>query len=335
MAFGSFTQSRRRGVFLLFRFCPRGINYMKHIGYYLNEISRKTNVCYELSNEERTALQKCLLNMYIDIQAVCDKNNLCLIVSGGNALGAVRHHGFIPWDDDLDLMMPREDFKKFIDQFENELADKYYLSAQGINSDIKGPYAQVIKKNTLVLSIGTDTKPDKMNGIGIDILPIDNCPDNKIIRFIKGVFIDVFHIIANSVVLYRDKTGFFRKTFSLTPEAKFYYIVRCIIGFPFSFMSVKFLFDLYDKFSADNGGKKYCTIARGRNNYLGEMHPRDVFFPPKQMLFEGIQVNVPNKVDVYLKKLYGNYMQIPPPEKRERHFFTAFSLDTTKTESNV
>ena len=65
--------------------------------------------------------------MFVDIKRICDKHNLILMLSGGSALGAVRHKGFIPWDDDIDLMMPRDDYDKFIDLFEEELGEKYYL----------------------------------------------------------------------------------------------------------------------------------------------------------------------------------------------------------------
>ncbi|MDR0348290.1 MAG: LicD family protein [Tannerella sp.] len=299
------------------------------MGYYLNEVARKTNVCYELSDAERLALQKCLLGIYRDIKVACDKYNLCCMFSGGSALGAVRHQGFIPWDDDLDLIMPRSDFNKFLRIFENELADKYILSAQGINSNVNGPWAQVIKKNTQLLSVNSDSA-NKAKGVSVDVLPIDCCPDNIFFRILTGCLLDFIHIIANSIVVYKDETGFYKKTFSLAPNSKIHYIIRYIIGFLFSFLSYKFLFDLYDKLCSRSNGKKYCTIARGRNDYLGEIHPRDVFFPPKQMMFEGLQVNVPNKIDTYLKKLYGDYMEIPPPEKRERHFFIAFSLDTER-----
>jgi lipopolysaccharide cholinephosphotransferase len=81
-----------------------------------------------------------------------------------------------------------------------------------------------------------------------------------------------------------------------------------------------------------SGGResRYCTIPTGRKSYNGEALPKDVFFPPVQALFEGITVHIPRSAGTYLQNLYGDYMQIPPPEKRERHFYTAFSLDTAK-----
>jgi lipopolysaccharide cholinephosphotransferase len=74
---------------------------------------------------------------------------------------------------------------------------------------------------------------------------------------------------------------------------------------------------------------KYCTIPTGRRYYRGEIHLKSTFFPPVEASFEGIKVYLPHNVDAYLTRLYGDYMQIPPVEKRERHFYTKFSLNIT------
>jgi lipopolysaccharide cholinephosphotransferase len=111
-------------------------------------------------------------------------------------------------------------------------------------------------------------------------------------------------------------------------KTKLYYYFRLTLGKVFSVFPRKYLYDKYDKFVSYRHETKYCSIPTGRKQYRGEIHKRDVFFPVKKSLFEGITVNIPNNVDVYLKGLYGdNYMQIPPIEKRERHFYIKFSLD--------
>ena len=80
----------------------------------LNEWSHETNFLHEVSEEERIQLHKAILDMYIDIRTLCETHNLSVMLAGGSCLGAVRHKGFIPWDDDLDLMMPRADYNKLI-----------------------------------------------------------------------------------------------------------------------------------------------------------------------------------------------------------------------------
>jgi lipopolysaccharide cholinephosphotransferase len=121
---------------------------MKHTGYYLNEVARKTKICYELSDDERKSLQNCLLTLYKDLQAACEKHNLCIMLCGGSALGAVRHQGFIPWDDDLDALISRSDYTKLIEVFDDELGEKYILATQDVNSDTMGPWMKIYKKNT-------------------------------------------------------------------------------------------------------------------------------------------------------------------------------------------
>lgn len=84
---------------------------MRRTADYLNEVANNDNLFYELSEEERIELRLCLLSIYNDISQICVKYGLTLMLGGGSALGAVRHKGFIPWDDDMDLMMPRKDFE--------------------------------------------------------------------------------------------------------------------------------------------------------------------------------------------------------------------------------
>ena len=85
---------------------------------------------YEIDSEGIKALHDALLGMYIDIKSVCDKHGIKCMLSGGTLLGAIRHKGFIPWDDDIDIMMIREEYEKFVKVFPGEFADKYELVKQ-------------------------------------------------------------------------------------------------------------------------------------------------------------------------------------------------------------
>jgi lipopolysaccharide cholinephosphotransferase len=86
---------------------------------------------YQLTDDDLTQMHDVLLTMYKDIKSVCDRHGLSLIAAGGTALGAIRHHGFIPWDDDMDLFMFREDYEKLSLVFDEELGENYYLLAPG------------------------------------------------------------------------------------------------------------------------------------------------------------------------------------------------------------
>ena len=100
---------------------------MKRTSDYLNEIARQSDLFYELTDKERDALKKCLLSIYIDVKSVCDKYGLTLMLGGGSVLGAVRHKGFIPWDDDMDISMKREDYEKFLKIAPGEFPKDYTI----------------------------------------------------------------------------------------------------------------------------------------------------------------------------------------------------------------
>jgi lipopolysaccharide cholinephosphotransferase len=302
---------------------------MKTTTAYLNELAKTKNVFYELSEEEHILLKKCLLDIYKDVSAVCNKYNLCIMLGGGSALGAVRHQGFIPWDDDLDAMMPRKDYNKLIEVFDQELGENYTLSVPRIGYESRTLFMIIEKKNTLMGEI--DSPQEGMNGIKIDIFPVENAPDNKLARTIKACVVDVFSLMATSLRFYKNKNPLFKECFMRTHITKLHYYIRRFIGLIFSVFPKKYLYSKYDEFVSRSIGKKYCCIPTGRRYYSGEIHSRNVFFPPKEALFEGIMVYIPHDADAYLKRLYGDYMSIPPVEKRERHFYTEFNLDTSKS----
>ena len=106
------------------------------------------------------------------------------------------------------------------------------------------------------------------------------------------------------------------------------YKTRLVVGFLSGFMSYKSWYNKYDKFVQHNKVTTWCTIPTGRKHYNGETLRRDYFLPTQEGEFEGISVNLPKNVEAYLKNLYGDYMKIPPIEKRERHPIVEFGIDS-------
>src|SRR5690554_4039759 len=138
---------------------------------------------YKLSENELKELQKVLLEIYCDIAAVCQKYNLHIILGGGTCLGAVRHNGFIPWDDDMDLLMFRKEYNKLLEVFEDELGDKYYLVDLKKTHTGQKTYAKIMKRNTTYLEpcINENASPA---GIFVDIFPLELLP--------KITFLDLY-----------------------------------------------------------------------------------------------------------------------------------------------
>ena len=294
----------------------------------LNEFaSRNSEIFITLSNDERKGLQKCLLDIYQDVARVCDKYNLFIMLGGGSVLGAIRHQGFIPWDDDMDAMMPREDYNKFIQYFDSELGEKYFLEAPRTNNKSGILYMQIIKKGTKLVCLNNLYEDDK-NGLRIDIFPIERTSSSKLKRKIVGCFSNFSYRLLHSIPFstVHAKNPLYKQCYQYNLQTKFIYYTRYFIGIILSIFPQKKLFDAYDKFISSIKGNEYCTIPTGRKHYEGETLPRTVFLPTKTATFEGVEVNIPNDADAYLKNLYGDYMKIPPVEKRERHFYVEFKL---------
>jgi lipopolysaccharide cholinephosphotransferase len=294
---------------------------------YTTTLSNISKVLYQPTNAERIQLQNCILTIYEDLKKVCDKYNLLLIMGGGSALGTVRHKGFIPWDDDMDIIMSRSDYEKLKQVFFEELSDKYEMSCPNTNDESKGYYMQIVKKNTTLVDLQC-LAFGKYKGVWIDILPIDYASNSHIIRIISGLVSNILAFIANSMLFYLYDNKLQKEYFSLEKRSYRFYKFRKFVGRIFSiFFKRKSVLDRFDRFAFSTRKQKFSTIAAGRKHYLGEVLPSDVFYPPKKDIFENQEVYLPNNYDLYLKNLYGNYMSIPPEDKRERHKYVLFDLE--------
>lgn len=291
---------------------------------YLREITRKNPCLHELTSDESKKLKLTLLEMYRDINEVCDKYNLSLMVSGGTCLGAVRHHGFIPWDDDLDVMMSREDYDVFVSVFETELSDKYSISVPQKSKEPDGLFMKIYKKGTKMTHVAA-VSLEKNNGISVDVFPIERMPDVKLFRELKFRFLDLLRILVLSpafVQRRKNKNGkMYEALFLSCIKSRIYYYSRYFVGWILMPFGAKNLIDLYDKFASSSKGNIYRSIPTGRGMSKGECHPSEVFFPPRKATFEDLEVQIPNQYDIYLTSLYGDYMKLPPLEKREKHFY--------------
>ena len=291
---------------------------MKITKDYLNEIAKNTDIFHELSEDDSKKLKSVLLKMYIDLKSACVKHDIQLILSNGSCLGAVRHQGFIPWDDDLDVLLSRDDYNKLAEIFDKELKDDYYLV--GPNREVEsGLYMRLYKKGTLYKTVFGNSR-EECKGIYIDIYPIEKMPNNKIVRELKFLLLDSLRIGITSIAFYHYNP-LLKRAFDYNLKTKIVYRTRSIIGFFFSLIGGGKFSRLYDNYASGSHGDKYCSVPTGSNMSKKECHPTEVFFPPQKATFEGLEVLIPNNVDKYLSALYGEYMKVPPPEKRERHFY--------------
>lgn len=291
---------------------------------YLKEIAHSSDILYPISEIELKELQKCLLEIYIDINKVCQKYNLKLMLAYGSALGAVRHKGFIPWDDDLDVMMFRNDYDKFISIFSKELSDKYDLLAPNTNKPTKSLFAKVIKKSTAMVEI-LDINAPYEKGIFLDIFPIEYLPKSKIIRFMKKWIANGLIYISLSTGMFQFRNNTFKKYMNYSFQSRLNYNIRLTLGFIFSFLSHDTWCNIFDKFVQGKPNKLYHLPTA---EYTWKGMDYDILLPMIESDFEGIKANIPHKYDTYLK-YYGDYMTLPPLEKRERHYYVEFSTQSS------
>ena len=261
-------------------------------------------------------LQKIELGILKDFDKICEENNLKYFLVGGSAIGVVRHKGFIPWDDDIDVAMPREDYDKFLKIAEEKYNDKYSI----MNND-KNPKFPLM--NTRWGLRGTEYKTEDLKdipgkfGIFLDIFPLDNIPDDeKQMRkqgtkaWIYGKFL-VLSGVKKPVLYYY---GFKAKVLSAI-----FFVAHYVLKI-FHLTSRHFYKKAY-KYSTmyNNIETKRFGYAFDPHRFTSVMTKSDVF-PLKTMEFEGMMVKVPCKIERYLERRYGkDYMQLPPEDKRHTH----------------
>lgn len=282
-----------------------------------NDISRNQVGLRLISREEKEELKNCMFNMAVDLDTRCRKHDINLFLVGGSLLGAVRHGGFIPWDDDMDFALARRDYEKLKKVFDEEFSDSYELRCPNSGLPSGGRYMQIFKKDT-VLKTGGSENPFLPQSVYIDVFPCDHVPDNAIYRVYKGICANALMLISSCVMERSceklDLTG-------VGLNEKIFLFIRTVIGTVFSFLRPQKWFDILDRFVQYDGSSSLTTLAMGRKHYLGEVCPAGVFFPLKEMSFEGHVFYAPADSDHYLRNLYGDDYMIPPKEtERESHY---------------
>lgn len=280
-----------------------------------------------ISPDQLKNLQNALLEILKDVIFVCDKYKIKYFLVGGTALGAMRHGGFIPWDDDIDIAMLRPDYKRFTSCFEKELADRYYLQIPETTDGYTSLIPRIRKKGTLVRSREDLWTDNEHSGACIDMFIIENTFDNKIMRFFHGTMC----IISGGILACR-KTFFIRKYLRpyVIPNSKYAKKIklRSFIGFFFSWLSINYIRKMANRCnkmcSNDNG--EYVTIPSGHWRFFKETYLRKDFSKTKTILFDGAKCQISTNVEKYLSKCYNNWQSIPAEKDREQHFFCDFSL---------
>ena len=253
--------------------------------------------------------------MLCDLDSICKKYDLKYFAVFGTALGAVRHGGFIPWDDDIDVGMLRKDYDRLMEIFDKELGEHYELLTPEIDSRYACTVTHVQRKNTVFIS--EMTKDLKCNcRIFMDIFPFDNVPES----------------VDDQKRLLRKSTLYGKLLFlsgSGSPHIPYtglkYHILHfgCMVahyGLKLFHITPKFLYKKFKKVSTsfNDVDCEYVTSYEYTGCLKDKIKKADLL-PLKKVPFESIEAYIPANNDEFLKKVYGDYMQIPPVEKRVNH----------------
>ena len=282
----------------------------------------KSGLVFTLTDEQLCTLQKILLTILDDIDCVCGKYGISYSLGGGSCLGAVRHQGFIPWDDDLDINMARSEYEKFIPAFRREFGRKYWVHTPEDTPGYELLFARVRLKGT-VLRTRDDFFTDEC-GIPVDIFIVENTFDNWAMRMLHGIGCMAFGYLLSCRKFRRARKQLTAlsggsRSLSLSFRMKF------AVGFLISWGSVDFWRKAANAIHAvcHDDGSARVTIPAGRKKFFGELYSRSSVLDLCEMKFEGRMLPVPQCCDEYLTRLYGDYMVPPAPADREKHPYMA------------
>ncbi len=274
----------------------------------------------------RALIQKRLLQMLDDILGVCREHNIRYMMSGGSALGTVRHQGFIPWDDDIDLNMERAEFERFLPIFEEKYSDRYKVLVPGRDEEQDYLFIHIIDRQVYARELMQKKYRDL--GLTLDIFLIENVPDGKLMRLGHGFLCMLYRYVVSCIRFYENREeliGFLENN----EELRKFYNRRSRLGGVFSVIPKKKWLSLAFRTMGmcRNSESRMVSIPSGSKQYFQEMYPRDPFCRTEPAQFEGRQVELTQFWDGYLGILYGDYMKIPPEEKRGKHVFLELDTD--------
>lgn len=265
-------------------------------------------------------LQKCQLNILIEFIRLCEEHNLTYYLVGGTCLGAVRHKGFIPWDDDIDVGMPRKDYDKFI-QLQKEIKKPYFIQTYKSDKNYIYNFAKIRDCTTTFIE-NTFVCHQFNHGVWIDVFPIDGMSKEvkPAIEFKKKVRWTWHQVYLMYLPALKRK---------LRLKTLWKDIPLNIVAFLFGLLNVghyrnKLVDKKVTKLSYDD------AVLVGNyfgNNAKREAMPKEIFEEGTDGVFEGIKVKLPKDYDKYLTLLFGDYMKLPPVEQQiGHHFDKGFSL---------
>ncbi len=266
------------------------------------------------------ALQEKSLEIFKYFQQLCAEQGLRYWVGGGTLIGALRHGGFIPWDDDIDIFMPRPDYERLWSIWD-QVGDRqhYALCRTSQTQNIRQTDMQLVDLTTTFINRHS-VNEDIHHGISVDIMPFEGCPENPIARGLQ-IYHSILFSVFNVQRLPDHQGRLLRLATSVLLNAVRDPEKRCKIWMKHEKQMAKYDFD------SARTVKETITSFRA----LFYPHPR-ASFETREVPFEDTLVPIPVGADAYLRRIFGDYMQLPPEESRvAKHDVVYASLDEPYT----
>lgn len=267
--------------------------------------------------EEITPLRKLQLvelDIVKEIVRICEENDITYYISGGTYLGAVRHKGFIPWDDDADIAMPREDYERFLEIAPRQANPRFELVTYKNDKDYLHYPAKLTCSDKKV--INKSTIDQKIENAWVDIFPLDGMPSNFLANRIHR-----FNLLFKRLML---QYAAFDKIVKMNKKDRPLH-ERILIGIR-KYIKIGKNADPKKKLDKIDKALKKCPAATSKYyvNFMGSYKfksiiSKEVYAEGAQYEFEGLKLNGPKYYDTYLTQIYGDYMKLPPIDKQNVH----------------
>lgn len=253
-------------------------------------------------------LQLIQLEILVEFDRICTKYNINYSIDGGTLLGAVRHKGFIPWDDDIDIIMMRDEYERFFNICKKELdEERFFLQEHRTDPCYRVGYTRIRRKNTVYVRAGQEKMKHK-TGVLIDIFVLDNAPSTFLVKYLHRALCFCFRKILWSA------TG---RIVTKNILIRAVYAIISLIPAKFSFWGFNALAKHYNKKQTKLVKHYAMTYPNPKINGFGT--PADLMNEFTRVEFEGHMFMAVADYHRYLTLLYGDYMVLPPPEKRIPH----------------
>ncbi len=289
------------------------------------------NNTFMLTDEQVESTQRVVWKIAQDIIDTCEQNDIPYFMDGGTCLGVVRHEGFIPWDDDIDIAIKRADYDRLLSAFEERHGEDYWIHSPVTTADYCLPHAQIRRKGTLFK--GRDDVSDSENGVPVDIFVVENVFGNPIARLAQGILCD-FSLLLLSCRKFAAFTDHYLWFVEGLDEAKKSVKRKAMIGRLVGFIPLESTvrFANWTARLCKDDNSAWVSIPSGWEHFFGGLNKRALLFPTTTASFEGREVAIPNGYNEYLIGLYGeSYMELPPEEDREKHVLSGFNLSGETT----